>query len=137
MVAILYFDPHKKLQKSGTIPYSTMYSLCSMIICVQNHSIKFEGLSWLWSYGSWIYNYLCNQWSSPLMWDQIPLMVRCTQYNIMWQVCLWLAACWLFSPVSPPITHYHDITEILLKMALKTIILIPNPSILFVVSEFQ
>ena len=25
-----------------------------------------EGPSWLWSYGSWIYNYLCNQWLSPL-----------------------------------------------------------------------
>jgi hypothetical protein len=24
------------------------------------------GPSWLWSYGSWIYNYLCNQCPSPL-----------------------------------------------------------------------
>ena len=24
-------------------------------------SDRSEGLSWLWSYGSWIYNYLCNQ----------------------------------------------------------------------------
>jgi len=24
------------------------------------------GPSWLWSYGSWIYNYLCNQCLSPL-----------------------------------------------------------------------
>jgi len=23
-------------------------------------------ISWLWSYGSWIYNYLCNQCQSPL-----------------------------------------------------------------------
>ena len=38
-----------------------------------------------WSYGSWIYNDLCNQCLSPLMllfW--IPLMGRCTRYNIMW-----------------------------------------------------
>jgi len=28
--------------------------------------ISLEGLSWLWSYGSWIYNYLCNQCLSPL-----------------------------------------------------------------------
>jgi hypothetical protein len=26
-----------------------------------------EGPSWPWSYGSWIYNYLCNQCLSPLM----------------------------------------------------------------------
>jgi len=24
-----------------------------------------QGLSWSWSYGSWIYNYLCNQCLSP------------------------------------------------------------------------
>jgi hypothetical protein len=29
--------------------------------------------SWLWSYGSWIYNYLCNQRLSPLtLWVLIP-----------------------------------------------------------------
>jgi len=36
--------------------------------------IKFKclkGPSWLWSYGSWIYNYLCNQYLSPLkLWVQ-------------------------------------------------------------------
>jgi len=26
----------------------------------------FEGSSWSWSYGSWMYNYLCNQCLSPL-----------------------------------------------------------------------
>ena len=26
-----------------------------------------SGSSWLWSYGSWIYNYLCNQCLSPLL----------------------------------------------------------------------
>jgi len=34
-----------------------------------------------WSYGSWIYNYLCNQCLSPLMlWVRTPFMVRCTLY---------------------------------------------------------
>jgi len=33
---------------------------------------------------SWINNYLCNQCLSPLkLWVQIPLMKRCTRYNIM------------------------------------------------------
>jgi len=29
---------------------------------------KPEGLSWSWSYGSWIYNYMCNLYISPLKW---------------------------------------------------------------------
>jgi len=34
----------------------------------------FLELSWTWSYGSWIYNYLCNQCLSPLtLWVRIPL----------------------------------------------------------------
>ena len=32
---------------------------------------------------SWIYNYLCNQCLSPLMWVRIPFMAMCTWYNIM------------------------------------------------------
>jgi len=32
--------------------------------------IIYRGLPWPWSCGSWIYNYLCNQYLSPLMlWD--------------------------------------------------------------------
>jgi len=38
-----------------------------------------EGQSWPWSYGSWIYNYLCNQCLSPLMlWLWISIRARCT-----------------------------------------------------------
>jgi len=40
--------------------------------------------SWSWSYGSCIYNYLCNQCLWPLkLWVRIPLMARGTRYNIM------------------------------------------------------
>ena len=35
-----------------------------------------QGASWLWLYGSWIYNYLCNQCLSPLN-----LLVRVTRNN--------------------------------------------------------
>jgi hypothetical protein len=36
------------------------------------------GTSWLWSYGSWICNYLCNQCLSPLMlWVRISIRARC------------------------------------------------------------
>jgi cytochrome bd-type quinol oxidase subunit 2 len=35
-------------------------------------------------YCTWIYNYLRNQYIWPLkLWVRIPLMVRCTWYNIM------------------------------------------------------
>ena len=40
------------------------------------------GPSWSWLYGRWIYNYLCNQYLSPLTWVLAPFMERCTQYNL-------------------------------------------------------
>jgi hypothetical protein len=43
--------------------------------------IDFLGASWLWSYGSWIYNYLCQ--SPWKLWVQILLMAKCTRYNII------------------------------------------------------
>jgi transposase len=79
---------------------------------------------WSWSYGSWIYNYLCNQCLSPLMlWVRISIRARCT--TLCDKVCQWLATGRWFSP-SPPVsstnkTDRHDIAEILLKVALNTI----------------
>ena len=78
----------------------------------------------LWSYGSWIYNYLCNQCLSPLMlWVQISIRARCT--TLCDKVCQWLATGRWFSP-GPPVsstnkTDRHDITKILLKVALNPI----------------
>jgi hypothetical protein len=43
-----------------------------------------QGPSWSWSYGSWIYIYLCNQCLSPLKRVWTPFTARCTRYNIMW-----------------------------------------------------
>ena len=82
-----------------------------------------RGSSWPWSYGSWIYKYLCNQCLSPLMlWVRISIRGRCT--TLCDQVCEWLATSRWFSP-GPPVsttnkTDRHDITEILLKVALNT-----------------
>ena len=54
------------------------------------------GPSWPWSYGSWIYNYLCNQCLSPLMlWIQILIRVRCT--TLCDKVCQWLVTGQRFS----------------------------------------
>ena len=84
------------------------------------------GPSWSWSYGNWIYNYryLCNQCLSPLMLRvRIAIRARCT--TLCDQVCQWLSTGRWFSPGIPVSstnkTNLHDITEILLKVALNTI----------------
>jgi hypothetical protein len=58
--------------------------------------------SWTWSYGSWIYNYLCNQCLSPLtLWVRIPLRRGVLDSTICDKVCQWLATCRWFSPWTP------------------------------------
>jgi hypothetical protein len=48
-------------------------------------------------YGSWIYNYLCNQCLSPLMlWVRISIRARCTA--LCDKACQWLATGRWFSP---------------------------------------
>ena len=82
---------------------------------------------WSWWYGSWIYNNLSNQCLSPLkLWFRTPFIARCIRYNIM-LYSLWVTGDrgrW-FSPCTPVSytnkTDRHDITEILLKVALNTI----------------
>jgi hypothetical protein len=81
---------------------------------------KTRGPSWLWSYGNWIYNYLCNQCLSPVMWVRFSIRTRCT--TLCDQVCQWLATGQWFSLVSSiNKTDLQDIIEILLKVALNTI----------------
>jgi hypothetical protein len=85
------------------------------------HLLGMLHLSRLWSYDSWILNYLCL---SPLMlWVRILIRARCT--TLCDKVCQWLVTDLWLSP-GPPVssinkTDCHDITEILLKVAL-----IPN-----------
>jgi hypothetical protein len=83
----------------------------------------FEGLSWSWSHGSWIYNYLCNQYLSPLkLFVRITLRRGVLDTTLGDKVCQWLTAGrWvsLRTPVSSTNkTDLHDITEILLKVEL-------------------
>ena len=85
-----------------------------------------ERLSWSWLHGSWIYNYLCNQFLSPLkLWVRTPFMAKCTRYTLCDKVCQGLVTGGWFSPGTPVSstnkTDRHDITEIVLKMALSTI----------------
>ena len=73
----------------------------------------------------WIYNYLCNQCLSPLnLWVWILLRWGVLDTTLCDKVCQWHAAGQWFSPGTPVFstnkTDRHDITEILLKVILKT-----------------
>ena len=60
------------------------------------------GPSWLWSYGSWIYDYLCNQWLSVLtLWVRIPLRRGVLETISCDTVCQWLATDRWFSSSTP------------------------------------
>ena len=84
--------------------------------------------SWSWSYGSWVYNYLCNQCLSPLKlcsWRGVLYTTLCDK------VCQWLSAGLWFFIGSSNKTDRHDITEILLKVTLNTITLNSYKIIIF------
>ena len=61
-----------------------------------------KGLSWSLLYGSWIYNYLCNQCLSPLtLWVRTPLRRYVLDTILCDKVCRWLATGLWFSPGTP------------------------------------
>ena len=60
-----------------------------------------ERPSLAWSYGSWIYNYICNQCLSPLkLWVRIPLRRGVIYTKLCDKVYQWLTTGRWFSPVS-------------------------------------
>ena len=92
----------------------------------KNISFTWKGLSWSWFYGSWIYNYLCNLCLSPLkLWVRTLLRRSVLDTTLCDTVCQWLAEGRWYSRWTPVLstnkTDSHDITEILLKVALSTI----------------
>ena len=106
--------------ENNIVLYSSRYTyICSKKCCIL-------GPSWSWSYCSWIYNYLCNQWITTKIVTSNPDHgeVYSIQYYFdeVWQ---WLATGRWFSrgtPVSSTNkTNRHDIAEILLKVTLNTI----------------
>ena len=103
---------------------------CHLIFQCKWYTFLQEGLPWSWSYGSWIYNYLCNQCLSPLkLWIRILFMAKCTDTTLSDKVCQWLVTGRWFSPVtlfsSTNKTDGQDITEILYDVTLNTITPIP------------
>ena len=72
--------------KWNVINYSFNNFLVVYFLIVHLFKFKLSGAVVVVIFGSWIYNYLCNQClSPPRVRVQIPLMVRCTQYHIMWK----------------------------------------------------
>ena len=86
----------------------------------------YRSMSCSWSYGSWIYNYLCNQCLSSLtLWVRIPSLRGVLNTTSCDKICQWLAEGRWFSPdtqvSSTNKTDRQDITEILWKVTLNTI----------------
>jgi hypothetical protein len=70
------------------------------VLYIVESGVKHHNPSCPWSYGSWIYNYLCNRCLSPLiLWVRLSLRARC-RTCICDAVCQWLATGLCFSPVS-------------------------------------
>ena len=64
-----------------------VYIFCNMI--AWNLHLN-SGPSWSLSFGSWIYNYLCNQCLSPLtLWVRIPLRRDWLDTTLCDKVCQW------------------------------------------------
>jgi hypothetical protein len=87
-----------------------------------------QGLSWSWSYGSWIYNYLCNQCLSPLtLWLRILLRLGVLDTTLCDSLSVTCGRTVFFFRVLR--FRCTNITEILLKVALNTIDLNLNQTI--------
>jgi hypothetical protein len=95
-------------------PLTLVFQHSSCIYSICQYQVS-GGPSWSWSYGSWIYNYMCNHLSCEFKtrsWLGVLDTTLCDK------VCQWLATGWWFSTNK---TDRHDITEILLKVTLNTI----------------
>jgi hypothetical protein len=98
-----------------------LWNLCAYTISI----IHFQGPSWSWSYGSCIYNYLFNQYLSPItLWVRIPLRRGVLDTTLCDKVCQWLATGLWFSPGTPVSSiNKTDRHDILLKIVLNTLTL--------------
>ena len=95
-----------------TDSWRVMY--CSYVLLNNSHSIKTDnwldnsnyksGPSWPWSYGSWIYNYLCNQCLSH--WCCEFESPSGEVYNIMWYS---LSVTWLHQQNWPPRYNWNTV----------------------------
>jgi len=114
-----YGEKHINTSKQSE---SRITVLCFSKYYIWQHILM--GSSWSWSYGSWIYTYLCNQCLSPLkLWVWILFRQSVLDTTLCDKACQWLATGLWISPGTPIFfinkTDRHDITEILLKSGIK------------------
>ena len=121
--------PHNNVSLSGLsildCPCRFLYRLLTSYKKVSMFYIA-HGSSWSWSYGSWIYNYLCNHFLSALtLWLWMPLRRGVLLTTFSDKVFQWLTAGQWFFPGTPVSstnkTDRQDLGEILLIVALSTI----------------
>jgi hypothetical protein len=103
-----------------------MYMYLWMLLTIFHIPMCIQGSSWSWLHGCWIYNYLCNKRLSPLkLWVRTPFRRGVLDTTLCDKVCQLIATGPWFSPGTPVCstnkTDRHDITEILLNVALNTI----------------
>ena len=76
------------------------YMRTHMYFMLYENTDIYQGLSWSWSYGSWIYNYLCNQHLSPIMlWVRSQPRWVVLNTTLLDKVSQWLVA-WLWFSLS-------------------------------------
>ena len=125
VLSALQFPP-PSIKVSDTIWLKDCLYLLNLML---HWCICYLGPSRFWSYGSWIYKFICNQCLSPLtLWVRIPHRRYVLDATLCDKVCQWLAVGRWFSPGTPVSstnkTDHHNINEVLLKVALNTITLI-------------
>ena len=93
---------------------------CTAVKLHLNHKMR---PSWSWLYGSWIYNYLCNQCLSPLkLWFESRSCRGVLDTTLCGNI-QWLAADRWISPATPVSSTNKD--DIMLKVAIN--IITPTP----------
>ena len=99
-------------------PYRIKWYVIHNMFLIPTFQKYLVGLLWSWLFDGWICNYLCNQFLLPRM---------------LWVWIQWFSLGTLISSTNK--TNFHDITEILLKVALNTINLNPTSftSVLFMI----
>ena len=125
-------DVYAKLMRASSL---SIYHFENIVLNRSNAN-PYMGSSWSWSHGSWIYNYLWNQYQSPLtLWARTPLKRGAIDTTLCNKICQWLVTGRLYSPGTPVsstnIPARHDIAEQLLKVALDNIHYKPGQSLKF------
>ena len=105
----------------GYLPYILSFINAHNILIGNTHF--HIGTSWSWSHSSWLYSYICL--SQLTLWVRIPFSRGVLDTTLWCSLSVTLSGRW-FSPNIPVSstnkTDHHDISVILLEMALVTII---------------